>query len=472
MQVWQSLGIIGRPRRPAGRRLRVVRRRRRADPADASIPDARPVGVGARLPLLPADASSGRSTARVRALPTATVHCGWSAESLEQADDHVELTLRRVREPRVGELEPTDETRTVRARYVIGADGANSFVRAAAGIAFDDQGFAERWLVVDLRPDDVDALSSICRAVPVVRSGPAAHAHAQRPVAPALRVHAAAGRASRGLRGRGARVVAAGAVVHARRRRARAPRGLRVPRPARDDHARRPACCSPATPRTRCRRSWARGCARACATPRTSRGGWTSSCAALADDGLLDGYTTERRAAERVDREPLDRDGPRVVHARPAAPPPSATPRCAPPTRRRRSALPPLQDGHAGRRPAAGRHPRRAGRGPRRRPRGPLRRRRRQGLRAAHPARAAPVRRARGVPGAHRRARRRPRRARGPRRPADRLARRAPRSRPCSSGPTPTSSAPSSAPDDVPALVDDLRAHLSTTESRITADVH
>ena len=27
------------------------------------------------------------------------------------------------------------------------------------------------------------------------------------------------------------------------------------------------------------------------------------------------------------------------------------------------------------------------------------------------------------------------------------------------------------APDEVPALVDDLRSHLSTTDSRITADV-
>jgi 2-polyprenyl-6-methoxyphenol hydroxylase-like FAD-dependent oxidoreductase len=95
----------------------------------------------------------------VRALPAATVHRGWCAETLVQADDHVELTLRRVREPQCGVVEPTGETETVRARYVVGADGANSFVRAAAGIGFEDQGFAERWLVVDLKPDDVDALT-------------------------------------------------------------------------------------------------------------------------------------------------------------------------------------------------------------------------------------------------------------------------------------------------------------------------
>jgi 2-polyprenyl-6-methoxyphenol hydroxylase-like FAD-dependent oxidoreductase len=97
----------------------------------------------------------------VQALPGAAVHHGWSAEAVDQHDDHVAVTLRRVDEPRTGHLEPTDELRTVRARYVIGADGANSLVRAEAGIGFHDQGFAERWLVVDLRPDDIDALSHI-----------------------------------------------------------------------------------------------------------------------------------------------------------------------------------------------------------------------------------------------------------------------------------------------------------------------
>ena len=98
---------------------------------------------------------------RVRELPTASVHRGWVAESLAQADDHVALTLRRVREPGPSSSEAADETRTVRARYVIGADGANSFVRDASGIAFADQGFAERWVVIDLLPDDVDALGYI-----------------------------------------------------------------------------------------------------------------------------------------------------------------------------------------------------------------------------------------------------------------------------------------------------------------------
>ena len=100
----------------------------------------------------------------VRAQPSAAVHRGWSAEALVQADDHVALTLRRVLEPEAGLLEPTAETTTVRARYVIGADGANSFVRNACGIGFEDQGFGERWLVIDLLPHDVDALSSLIPA--------------------------------------------------------------------------------------------------------------------------------------------------------------------------------------------------------------------------------------------------------------------------------------------------------------------
>ena len=84
----------------------------------------------------------------VRALPAARVHQGWNVEALEQAGDHVALTVRH-----------EDAEERVRARYVVGADGANSLVRQTAGIPFDDQGFAERWLVVDLQPDDMEALS-------------------------------------------------------------------------------------------------------------------------------------------------------------------------------------------------------------------------------------------------------------------------------------------------------------------------
>lgn len=42
----------------------------------------------------------------------------------------------------------------VRARYLVGADGARSPVREASGIVFDDLNFEEPWLVVDVLVDD------------------------------------------------------------------------------------------------------------------------------------------------------------------------------------------------------------------------------------------------------------------------------------------------------------------------------
>ena len=62
---------------------------------------------------------------------------------------------------RAGGLALTGETRTVRARWVIGADGANSFVRNASRISRRDLGFQERWLVVDVEPRDMDAFAHL-----------------------------------------------------------------------------------------------------------------------------------------------------------------------------------------------------------------------------------------------------------------------------------------------------------------------
>jgi 2-polyprenyl-6-methoxyphenol hydroxylase-like FAD-dependent oxidoreductase/catechol 2,3-dioxygenase-like lactoylglutathione lyase family enzyme len=85
----------------------------------------------------------------------AELYRGWRADDVRVADDHVKLELRRVTD---GGVTPSDETRIVRARYVIGADGANSMVREACGIESDDLGFVAQWLTLDLRPHKMSAL--------------------------------------------------------------------------------------------------------------------------------------------------------------------------------------------------------------------------------------------------------------------------------------------------------------------------
>ena len=89
--------------------------------------------------------------------PSVTVERGWVAEALSVEPDHALLSVRHVSRQRA-EGATAGEARSIRARWVIGADGANSFVREARGIGRRDLGFRERWLVVDLEPHDMDAL--------------------------------------------------------------------------------------------------------------------------------------------------------------------------------------------------------------------------------------------------------------------------------------------------------------------------
>jgi 2-polyprenyl-6-methoxyphenol hydroxylase-like FAD-dependent oxidoreductase len=87
----------------------------------------------------------------VKTQSTVTVLQGWSTTALTQGPDGARLDLER-HELHDGQLVATGERSVVEARWVVGADGANSFVRKAVGIEAHDLGFAFDWLVVDVIP--------------------------------------------------------------------------------------------------------------------------------------------------------------------------------------------------------------------------------------------------------------------------------------------------------------------------------
>lgn len=65
----------------------------------------------------------------------------------------------------IAELQTEDgQTHQVRARYMVGADGANSLVRRLLGQEFKGKTFAEDWLVVDAKqlPTPIDHVEFIC----------------------------------------------------------------------------------------------------------------------------------------------------------------------------------------------------------------------------------------------------------------------------------------------------------------------
>jgi len=80
--------------------------------------------------------------AEIRKLPNVELNLGWELVGFTDRGDHVEVELR--------EYEGAG-TRTLRTRYLVGADGANSQVRETLGIPREDRGFEADWLVVDMK---------------------------------------------------------------------------------------------------------------------------------------------------------------------------------------------------------------------------------------------------------------------------------------------------------------------------------
>ncbi|MBR0830012.1 bifunctional 3-(3-hydroxy-phenyl)propionate/3-hydroxycinnamic acid hydroxylase [Bradyrhizobium manausense] len=79
--------------------------------------------------------------------PTLTLRTG--LESIELKDPHAPILTLRDR--------ATGETTRRTPRFVVGCDGGNSFVRRSLDIGFEDLGFHEPWLVVDMIVEDEHA---------------------------------------------------------------------------------------------------------------------------------------------------------------------------------------------------------------------------------------------------------------------------------------------------------------------------
>ena len=76
--------------------------------------------------------------------PQADIFLATAAVTLEQDERALTLTARREQ----------GEEFLIRARYLVGCDGANSFVRKQRGIGLDDLAFDEWWVVVDTLTSD------------------------------------------------------------------------------------------------------------------------------------------------------------------------------------------------------------------------------------------------------------------------------------------------------------------------------
>ncbi len=89
-----------------------------------------------------------RLTGIANGFPCITQFRGWTTTDLSQDASGVDLTLQRNSD----EVGPNGETQQLRAKFLVGADGANSFVRTSLGIENEDKGYFFDWLILDMIP--------------------------------------------------------------------------------------------------------------------------------------------------------------------------------------------------------------------------------------------------------------------------------------------------------------------------------
>jgi 3-(3-hydroxy-phenyl)propionate hydroxylase len=82
---------------------------------------------------------------RIRQYPNVTLKQGWALVGIQQDADGVDLTIGRWE----GRAIAGSDHETVRAQYVIAADGSKSRVRELLDVERDDLGFSEKWANVD-----------------------------------------------------------------------------------------------------------------------------------------------------------------------------------------------------------------------------------------------------------------------------------------------------------------------------------
>lgn len=82
------------------------------------------------------------------AMPNVNILRGWVGDTLAQDENGVILTIKRNPE----ECGTSDEIQVIRAKFLAGTDGANSFVRNALGIENEDRGYFFDWLILDMIP--------------------------------------------------------------------------------------------------------------------------------------------------------------------------------------------------------------------------------------------------------------------------------------------------------------------------------